>query len=89
MRIQNNEEKLRNLQDNFKHSNIQITGVPEGEEEDQGTENLFEKNNEGKLPQSGKGNKTCMKFRKPRESQRSWAQGSTHKAHNYITQDER
>ena len=55
-RIQTNE-KLRNLQDILKHSNIQITGVPEGEEEDQGTENLFEKNNEGELPQSGKGNR--------------------------------
>ena len=30
-RIQKNEERLRNLQDNFKCSNIQIIGVPEGE----------------------------------------------------------
>ena len=30
-RIQKNEEWFRNLQDNFKCSNIQITGVPEGE----------------------------------------------------------
>ena len=29
-RIQKNEERLRNLQDNFKHSNIRIIGVPEG-----------------------------------------------------------
>ena len=29
-RIQKNEESLRNLQDNFKRSNIQIIGVPEG-----------------------------------------------------------
>ena len=28
-----NEERLRNLQDTFKHSNIQIIEVPEGEEE--------------------------------------------------------
>ena len=42
-RIQKNEERLRNLQDNFKHSNIQIIGVPEGEEEEQDIENLFEK----------------------------------------------
>ena len=41
-RIQKNEERLRNLQDIFKHSNIQIIGVPEGEEEDQEIENLFE-----------------------------------------------
>ena len=40
-RIQKNEERLRNLQDNFKHSNIQI-GVPEGEEEEQEIENLFQ-----------------------------------------------
>ena len=42
-RILKNEERLRNLWDNFKHSNIQITGVPEGEEEEQEMENLFEK----------------------------------------------
>ena len=33
-RIQRNEERLRNLQDIFKHSNIRITGVPEVEEEE-------------------------------------------------------
>ena len=33
-RIQRNEERLRNLWDNFKHSNNQIIGVPEGEEEE-------------------------------------------------------
>ena len=37
-----NEEMLRNLQDNFKRSNIQIIPVPEGEEKDQEMENLFE-----------------------------------------------
>ena len=37
-----NEERLRNLWDNFKCSNIQIIGVPEGEEEEQEIENLFE-----------------------------------------------
>ena len=41
-RIQKNEERLRNLQDNFKCSNIWIIGVP-GEEEEQETENSFEK----------------------------------------------
>ena len=42
-RVQKNEERLRNLQDNFKHSNIQIIKVPEGEEEEQEIEKLFEK----------------------------------------------
>ena len=37
-----NEERLRNLRDNFKCSNIGIIGVPEGEEEDQEIENLCE-----------------------------------------------
>ena len=41
-RIQKNEKRLRNLWDNFKCSNIQIIGVPEGEEEEQEIENLFE-----------------------------------------------
>ena len=41
-RIQKNEERLRNLQDILKHSNIRIIGVPEGEEEVQQIENLFE-----------------------------------------------
>ena len=31
-RTQKNEEKLRNLWNNFKYSNIQIIEVPEGEE---------------------------------------------------------
>ena len=30
-RIRKIEERLRNLRDNFKHSNIQTIGVPEGE----------------------------------------------------------
>ena len=34
-RILKNENWLRNLQNNFKHSNIQIIGMPEGEEEEQ------------------------------------------------------
>ena len=42
-RTQKNEERLRNLWDNFKCSNIQIIRVPEGEEEEQEIENLFEK----------------------------------------------
>ena len=41
-RIQKNEKRLRNLRDNFKHSNIWIIGVPEGEKEEQELENLFE-----------------------------------------------
>ena len=42
VRIQKNEERLRNLRDIFKHCNIRIIGVLEGEEEQQEIENLFE-----------------------------------------------
>ena len=31
------------MQDNMKHNNICIIGISEGEEEEQGVENLFEK----------------------------------------------
>ena len=41
-RIPKNEERLRNLWDNIKHSNIQIIGVPE-EEEEQEIGNSFER----------------------------------------------
>ena len=41
-RIQKNEERLRNLRDNFKHTNIHIIGVS-GEEKQQEIENIFEK----------------------------------------------
>ena len=37
-----NEERLRNLQDILKRSNVRILGVPEGEEEEQQIENLVE-----------------------------------------------
>ena len=42
IRIQKNEERLRNIWGNFKHSNISIIGLPEGEEQEQEIENLFE-----------------------------------------------
>ena len=42
-RIQKHEKRLRYLRDNFKHSNTRIIGIPEGEEEEQDIENLFEK----------------------------------------------
>ena len=49
-RIQKNEERLGNLQDNFKCSNIQIIRAPEGEEEEQEIDNLFEKIMKEKFP---------------------------------------
>ena len=42
-RLRKNEEGLREMQDNMKRINIHTIGIPEGEEEEQGIENLFEK----------------------------------------------
>ena len=41
-RIQKNKGRLRNIWDKFKHYNIQIIVVPEGEEEQQEMESLLE-----------------------------------------------
>ena len=43
-------ERLRHLWDNFKHSNIRIIRVPEGEEKEQEIGNLFEKIMKGNFP---------------------------------------
>ena len=40
--LKRNEKRLRNLQDNIKYPNIWIIGMPEGEEQEQEIENLFE-----------------------------------------------
>ena len=56
-RIQKNKDSVSSLWDNFKMSNSRILGVPEGKEKMQKVGNLFEKNNERKLPQFGKGNR--------------------------------
>ena len=42
-RILKNENRLRNLWENFKCTNIRIIGMQEGEEEQQEIENLFQK----------------------------------------------
>ena len=42
-RLRKNEEGLREMQGNIKCNNIHIIGIPEGEEEEQGIQNLFEK----------------------------------------------
>ena len=76
-RIRKNEERLRNFQDIFKHSNIRIIGVPEGEEEDQEIENLFEQIMEENFPNLAK-EIDFQKSRKFSESQRSWALGGIH-----------
>ena len=75
--IQNDEERLRNLWDNFKHSNIWIIGVPEGEEEEQDIQNLFEKIMKESFPNLEKE----IDFQEVQEAQRvpnKLDQGGTH-----------
>ena len=40
-RLKTNEESLRELWDNIKHTDIHIIGVPEGEEREKRTEKIF------------------------------------------------
>ena len=86
-RIQKHEERLRNLQDIWKHSNIRIIGVPGGEEEEQKIENLFEqimKENFLNLEKE-------IDFQEVQEAQSPKEVGPkeehTKAHHNYITQD--
>ena len=65
-KIQKNEERLRNLRDNFKPLSIRIIGVPEGEEEEQEIENLFEKIMKEKFPNQAK----VIHFQEIQEAQR-------------------
>ena len=66
IRLQNNEERLTNLWDNLKCSNIQIIGVPEGEEQQQEIENLFEQIMKENFPNLAKE----IDFQKVQEAQR-------------------
>ena len=65
-RNEKNDERLRNLQDIFKHSKIRIIAGPEGEEEDQEIENLFEKIMKENFPNLAKE----TDFREVQEAQR-------------------
>ena len=62
----------------MKHSNNQIIGVPEGEEEEQEMENLFEQIMKENFPNLSKKIDFQEVQEALRESQRSWTQGGTH-----------
>ena len=86
-RIQKNEERLGNLQDILKCSNIQIIGVPEGEEEEPKIENLIEQLMKENFPNLAKE----IDFQEAQEAQRVQEAGPkeehTKAHHHYITQD--
>ena len=82
-----NEERLRNLQDILKRSNIWIIGVPEGEEEEQKIENLFEQIMKEKFPNLVKE----IDFQEVQEAQSPKEVGPKEEHikahHNYIIHD--
>ena len=65
-RFQKNEERLRNLRDNFKCSNTQIIGLPDGQEEAQEIENSSENIMKENFPNLAKE----IDFQRVQESQR-------------------
>ena len=83
-RIQKNEERLRNLQDILKRSNIRIIGVPEGEEQEQEIENLFKQIMKENLPSLAK-EIDFQEAQSPKEIGPKEKHTKAH--HNYITQD--
>ena len=53
-RMKRNEDSLRDLWDNIKHTNIRIIGVPEGEEREKGLKKIFEEIIVENFPNMGK-----------------------------------
>ena len=82
-----NEDRLRNLWDNFKCSNIRNIGVPEEEEEEQEIENLFEQIMKKNFPNLAKEIDfwEVQEAQSPKEVGPKEAHTKAH--HNYITQD--
>ena len=53
-RMKRIEDSLKELWDNFKHTNVCIIGMPEGEKRDKGPEKIFEDIIAEKFPNMGK-----------------------------------
>ena len=80
-RLRKNEQVVRELQDNMKHNNVCILGIPEGEgEEEQGVENLFEKVMMEKYPNvmRGKSHMNPGNTKSPRHEEPKEAHYKTH-----------
>ena len=65
--IKINEDNLRDIQDNMKHSNIRIIGVPEEKDKKKDHEKILEEIIVENFPKMGK--EIITKSKKPRESQ--------------------
>ena len=80
--MQRNEERLRNLWGNLEHSNIRIIGVQEREEEEQEMKTYLNKY-EGKLPQSGKGERLSGSPGSPESPKEGGPKEKHTKAHHH------
>ena len=73
--MKRSEDSLRDLQDNIKHTNIWIIGVPEEEEKKKGYEKIFEEIIVENFPPHGKGNSESSS--RSTESHTGLTQGKT------------
>ena len=87
IQIQKKEERLRNLQDIFKCSNIRIIGVPEREEVEQEIENLFEQIMKENFPNLAKDKNLQEVQEAQRVPKKLDPRKHTKAHHNYISQD--
>ena len=72
------EDSVRNLRDNFKHTNIHIIGILKGEEKEQEIENLFEQKVKENFPNLVK--EIDMQVHEAQRVQSNWTQGGAHQS---------
>ena len=78
-RMKRNEDSLRDLRDNIKHTNIHIIGVPEGEEREKGPEKISEEITGKNFPNMGKEIATqVQEAQSPRQDKPKEKQAETH-----------
>ena len=81
-RIQENEERFRNLWDSFKCSNIQTIGCQK-EKNKRKKLKTYLTNNEGKFPQFGKGNRLPGSLGSPESPKEVGPKEAHTKAHHH------
>ena len=83
IRILKSEDRIISLRDIFKRINIPLITMPEGEEQEQETENLFgKKKRERKLPLFGEGNRHTSPGSTQNSKQDGCKQDHTRTHHN-------
>ena len=73
--MKKHESNIRDLRDNTKLANLHIIGIPEWEEKEKGTENIFEKIMAENFPNL---KETAIKIQEAQGPQTSWTQTVPH-----------